>query len=195
MKIFAAVWALASSFATADESLHSQRFSIVQTASRTFLLNHESGDTWVLLETPRLRWQEVSRDSLSPPETITTVDQQVPESQMQITAKASKSGENVFVRATVTNPTATPHEHIWVSLIPGKCEVANATTGMLKIEGTTCVWRIPRLDAGETKTFEAQLRHTTVSAGKSPSVTWTIRERSGAFRNQTVEISVNEPEE
>ncbi|MCG8649446.1 MAG: hypothetical protein MI861_06420, partial [Pirellulales bacterium] len=184
---------LACSIATADEPVQSQRFAIVQAASRTFLLDRVSGTTWVLAESPHLRWQEIPRDSASSLLSSPEAKRDVNSSKLKLVVDARKSadaGENVLVRASVTNPTSKPLDGITISFAPGKATVTRATSDRLQFDGDRCVWEVDRLDAGEAKVFETQLQFANELAGKKLQLTWALRDRSGGRAKQTLNIAV-----
>ncbi|TWT78653.1 hypothetical protein CA13_00490 [Planctomycetes bacterium CA13] len=182
---------LACSPATAEETVELQRFSIVQAASRTILLDRVSGTTWVLEESPHLRWQAIPQDSASSLRAKRNLDT----SKLKLVANARTSadaGENVLVRASVNNPTSTSADGFTIIFVPGEATVTSATSGTLKHDDDRCVWEVDRLDAGESKVFEVQVRFSKELVGKSPQLTWALRDRSGGQATETENIAVTE---
>ncbi|QDS88496.1 hypothetical protein EC9_26870 [Rosistilla ulvae] len=180
----------------AVEPLQSHRFSIVQAASRTILIDNNSGESWVLDEDPVLHWQPIQRGDVSSLPPASALYDDARESQLTLkveTRRTPTDGRNGTIKATVTNRTATACKDILVSFTPSNSLIIKATDGAIKLDTNHYVWKIKRLEVNESKIFEAVIQVDIEASGKSTTPVWAVQERSQAPQTKTVHVDNSEP--
>ncbi|GAA5505383.1 hypothetical protein [Novipirellula caenicola] len=183
-------------WAAADDANTQRRFAIVQAASRTLLLDEYTGTTWVLIDSPNLRWHKIAFTESVESERKQPNDEPIVSSPLKLISEAVdtvNAGQKTLVRVRVDNPTSNTYDHVLLTLsITGGQLISVTGDNTVESNVDSCTWRVERIAPGDTRVLEAQVMFGKDAVGQTSKFSWRLREPSGAMTWKAHRIVVTE---